>query len=509
MSSERLNSFDVFTGVKRLHFVIFILVIMTVLFVLYGKPSLWGNEFVYILRLNPYFLVNDWSFSVPANEHWLFNTLFGPLAHIFSFVTTAWIGRIFTWLICTVAFFKIGRLYGTSTLFIGISLVLWLLIGQMIVNDEWIFGGFEAKTVAYCCLLPSLFLFATKRTPIIASVLLGLTFSFHPAVGLWAILGVGVTLLVRRTPIRELMTVIGVTFIFALPGIIPALQEFTRSENPDNWKFITVIRFPFHFDPHYIERRTYAVLFILLASNIFMAVRRRSDATDFLTIFQISLFLFFLLAVFFRKLELYSLLSLMPMRLYPVFAPLFFFFALFSYLFSKEHFVFKIALLAICGLILFIQQPEQHIKYDVKNNLNEWFTPADDFKNGLIWVSKNTIPDSLLCTEPGHKETWFFARQPQIASYSYPLYDRLTEWRKRVTDMTGVPLKSDQEVTVEQINQAFNDLPPERVEELRTVYGCKILMSRGTYDYRLLTQAGAYKIYDLSENSYKTGSPVP
>ncbi|MGI8882704.1 MAG: hypothetical protein ACR2IA_00475, partial [Pyrinomonadaceae bacterium] len=49
-----------------------------------GKPVPYSNEFVYLLRLTPNFLPNDWSFSQTANEHWLFNSLFSLPMRFFS-----------------------------------------------------------------------------------------------------------------------------------------------------------------------------------------------------------------------------------------------------------------------------------------------------------------------------------------------------------------------------------------------------------------------------------------
>ena len=62
------------------------------------------------------------------------------------------------------------------------------------MGGEWIIGTFEAKTVAYVCFLGALLAVSWKRIPL-ALALIGLTISFHPAVGMWGAWGTGLALL--------------------------------------------------------------------------------------------------------------------------------------------------------------------------------------------------------------------------------------------------------------------------------------------------------------------------
>ena len=182
-------------------------------FAFHGKTVPYSNEFVYLLRLDPNFLTNDWTFSRAAHEHWLFNFIFSFPARIFSFEIVGWLGRIAVWSLCLAAVVKLGKIWKISFRAIAVSVFLWLAFAQAIVNDEWIFGGFEAKTAAYACLLFALNGFA-KRKIIAPSILLGLSFSFHPAVGLWAIPAIGLALLFEKIPTIDFVKVVGLTGIF-------------------------------------------------------------------------------------------------------------------------------------------------------------------------------------------------------------------------------------------------------------------------------------------------------
>jgi hypothetical protein len=95
-------------------------------FLLWGKPVPFSNEFPYLLRLvkeaQPEFLLNDWTFSVPANEHWLFNRLFGFLATLMPVEILGWLGRIvvwaFTWLLFAVAVLIVWAVAFAATVYI-------------------------------------------------------------------------------------------------------------------------------------------------------------------------------------------------------------------------------------------------------------------------------------------------------------------------------------------------------------------------------------------------------
>lgn len=55
-------------------FWIYFVFLSAAVFAFHGKNVPYSNEFVYLLRLEPGFLPNDWTFSQTANEHW-FSTL--------------------------------------------------------------------------------------------------------------------------------------------------------------------------------------------------------------------------------------------------------------------------------------------------------------------------------------------------------------------------------------------------------------------------------------------------
>ncbi len=129
----------------------------------HAKPVPFGNEFIYLLRLGPYVPLNDWSFAGTANEHWLFNFIFSLPAYFVSIEVMGWGGRVLVWILCLAGLIKLGKNWKIPYWAIAFSIGFWLAIGQAVVNAEWMIGTFEAKTVAYFCLLFALSDFANER----------------------------------------------------------------------------------------------------------------------------------------------------------------------------------------------------------------------------------------------------------------------------------------------------------------------------------------------------------
>jgi lysylphosphatidylglycerol synthetase-like protein (DUF2156 family) len=172
----------------RVQFFICLAVLFLFALVLYGKPVPHTNEFNYLLRLeklaHPHILAVDWTFSRSADEHWLFNRVFSLLAFALPLEAVGWIGRIASWLVLFVGLLLIGKRWEIPLWQITVSIFLWLAFDQAFIVGESMIAGFEAKVVAYVCLLFALDGFLREKT-FLPAALLGLTFSFHPAVGLW------------------------------------------------------------------------------------------------------------------------------------------------------------------------------------------------------------------------------------------------------------------------------------------------------------------------------------
>lgn len=498
LQSEKLENRLNFRESSRKFFWWSFIFLLPAVFVLHGKTIPFSNEFVYLLRLEPDFLPHDWTFSKAANEHWLFNFIFSLPTHIFSPETGGWLCRIAVWCLCLAALLKIGRLWRIPIWAITISVFLWLLLGQSIVGEEWVFGGFEAKTVAYACLLFALDGFAREKI-ILPSVLLGLSFSFHPAVGMWAVLAVGAAFLFEKIPTRNFVKVVLITAFFSLPALLAIFTEQTVSNVNlfDDWRFIVLFRAPSNLDPFQFSKSGIFLLYAMLVFNFFALEKCKSFALRFLLKFQIVLGVFFLLGVFLRGFELYPLLRFMPMRLFPVFTPLFFIFTAF-YIVSrlgnrKQKLIAALFAVAVIALL----NPFGKGLAQIRETARTWNAPRDDFQKAAVWIAENTPEESLVIEPPNRRDVWYFSKRAAVVSFYYPTYDRLTEWRGRIAELTGDVQVSSGETASDEIETAFNRLPEAQIDQMKQKYGASYLVSRAVYSYPIVFETETYKVYQL------------
>lgn len=463
-----------------------------------GKTVPYSNEFLYLLRLAPDFLPNDWTFSQPADEHWLFNFIFSFPAKFLSLAAVGWTGRITVWSLCLIALMKLGKLWEISFPKIAAAVFLWLAFGQAVVNDEWIFGGFEAKTVAYVCLLFALYQFS-KREILKASLLLGLSFNFHPAVGLWAILAVGLALLFEKVPTLDFVKTVVVTGLFSLFGLIPlfAAQNSATANSFEQWQFVVIYRVPWHLDLFQFSRSGIVLIFVMLAFNIFALWRSESFALRFLLKFQTALGAFFLFGYFLRWLEIYPLLRLMPMRLFPILTPLFFLFTALRFVPQIRNKRNKIIAAAFVIVVILLLNPFGKGYAQMRETVRTWTAAPNDLQKTSIWLAANTPPDALVIQPPQNREFWYFSHRAAVASFAYPTYDRLQEWRERINDLTGNLQISKGEFANEEIEAAYNGLSEAQIEQLKNRYDAGYLVSRAEYSYPIIFETETYKIYQL------------
>ena len=464
--------------------------------VFHGKTVPFSNEFLYLLRLEPNFLPHDWTFSQAAAEHWLFNRIFSLPLYFLPLEAVGWIGRLSVWSWCLYALIKLGRIWEIPFRAIAATVFLWLASAQAVVNDEWIFGGFEAKTVAYVCLLFALVQFS-KRQIIVPSVLLGLSFSFHPAVGLWAIPAIGLSLLFEEISKRDFFKVVGLTFLFSLPGLLPLIFEQSGAISFEDWQFIVTKRVPWHLDPFQFQRRGFFLLGAMLVFNVLALWKSENPALRFLLKFQMALGAFFVFGVILRWMEFYPLLRLMPMRLFPVFTPLFFIFTALNFvprLNSKQYkIIVSLCVATIVGLLSPFSQGIGQIRQTVETRTNA----PDDLRKTSVWISENTPLDAVVIQPPHRRDLWYYSNRAQIVSYIYPTFNRVGEWRERVADLTGNLQISTGETAAAEIETAYNRLSAEQINEIKRKYNAGYLVSRAVYPYPVIFETETYKVYQM------------
>ena len=490
---------------ERASYAAIVALLLFAIVLLYGQRVPFDSEQLYLLipykLFHPDFLRNDWTLSGGWGEHFVFNVAAGSLMLVLPLEVVGWLGRLACWILALVALLRLGRRFGIPLLATSLAVLLWLAVGQSIVGGSRIFSDFEAQAVAYVLLL-----FAVDRLlddkDVQGAVLLGLCFSLHPSVGLAGGVAVGAGLLLRRTSWARLLRIAIWTFVFALPGIIPALPLVAGSAagSRAEWRFLTLVRMPWHLDAASFPHRSVLLLYLLLLFGWLQYRKNREDrALRFLLGFEAGLAAVFAVGLLVRYAGRYEWLEVFPFRVFPILAPLLFLFQVVRAFRDREQhriqaWAAALALVAVMGL----GDPiagfwDQFSAFRAASHKEDYARPA------LRWIADHTPEGSVAILPPQVRESFYWARRPQIANWGAIRYDRVSEWRTRLEAMVGPLSDTDpQQATDEALEKRFAQLSEQQVQAIAARYGGDYLVSMARYSYPVLFDSGTYRVYSLA-----------
>ncbi len=180
-------------------FVLPTLLVLAVTLLLYGWPVPRLSEELYLPLVrrvaDPGYLRGDWTFSGSFGEHWLFDHLFAPVAGVLSVDAFGWLGRLVFWPVLGFLLIRLGTRFGLRVWPAALAVTPVAAeqpgAGRQRVDPRHVRGEDRRLRV-----LPRR---AARDHPTripLGLALLGLTVSFHPAVGLWSAWATGLALLV-------------------------------------------------------------------------------------------------------------------------------------------------------------------------------------------------------------------------------------------------------------------------------------------------------------------------
>ena len=487
-----------------------ILAVLFFVFLWEGLPVPSGTEMVYLLtaykQFHPDFLLNDWNFSIPQPEHRLFELLSGALTLVMPMEVLGWIGRLACWSLTLWALFRIGKRYEIPYWMISLGIVVWLVSRQALIGQEYIIGSFEAKSVAYVFLLFALDGLLDGRH-LIPGLFLGLSFTFHPAVGLWACLAAGLTLLATRFPVKKLMAMAACAALGALPAVLFLLPTVVGNAHAtlEDWKYIVLVRFPYHFDPLSWPKREILLTYMLfLFSWLHSRQCRQNDALKFLTLFQGFLCVFFTAGILLRLGEQYEWLKFMPMRLFPVFALLLFFFHLMhAYRHSPSVRLGSGGVLLAFLCLLGLKNPLSEIADGARFNYLTWTQEDTDLQRAYKWFPAHSPNASIILSPPWKDDSVYLTQRAQVAYWGYAPYGHLSEWRSRLRAVASENWQQmSGEMQVEQMESFYSQLTEQDIAAIVKQYGGDYLVSKGRYSYPILFDSGTYKVYELNRQDH-------
>lgn len=482
--------------------------VLAAVLVLHGAPVPYNNELLYQLHLirqwHPEFLANDWTFASNGPEHRIFNTLVGSLTLMLPPDLLTWGGRIVAWTLNAMALFRLGARFRIPPGPIAGCLILWLVMGQAQVAGEWIFGGFEAKTLAYPLLFLALEGLLAGRV-LRAALGLGFCFSMHPAVGLWGGMAMGMALLFAGWRPRQWALFLGAAFLAALPGVLPMLPILAGGDGtlPEDWKFLALVQMPHHFDPFSWPLKNMVALYLLFLGCAWHAYRNRGNR-DFrlLFLFQAGTALAFTAGIVLRGTENYGLLKFMPFRLFPLITPLFFFFAMaHTYLHARRRPGKPVLAAAFLAGALVVGNPFKSGFDILKEKQGEWLIRKDGFWRAAEWMAVNTPPGATAIMPPWRNEAWYLSRRGMIAHARFHPYDRIGEWRERVRAQVGEVKPGTSRQKIAAMASHYLALTPEEMGSLAAKYHTSYAISSAAYPFPELFRSGDWRVYRLDGSS--------
>ena len=239
---------------------------------------------------NPQWCSGDF-FLESSNAHAFFYQTIGSVTQWLSLHNTAILGRLAGFLLLAMSWFRITRVLISGIWSPLIS--AWIYLGIAAIGNfsgEWIIGGVESKVFAYSFLFLSLANACEQRWNR-SAIYAGLTISWHPVVGIWALLCGGFALICdwflhksshNKTTVQQSIKIIapasGLLILCALPGLIPSLELLTQGNAQDKFaaNYIQVFyRIKHHLDPMDFHSFSYLLYAILLGA--WLLLRRKEN----------------------------------------------------------------------------------------------------------------------------------------------------------------------------------------------------------------------------------------
>jgi hypothetical protein len=413
--------------------------------------------------VDPTWIAGDWYLNQPVGYRFLFQAIAGNLVLGIGFFATSIVGRLLGYSLIAWGIVRISQRLGLRRPTLLLAVSVWLFVcGQRLVAREWMIGGFEAKVLAYGCVVLALSCFLENRDRWMAG-LLGLATSFHVLVGGWAFLTIGGCLLlrwrVRRLQVAEFWQSLGLYAIAGGVGIWAVLMQLlTPSPTgslPPSYIYV-FLRLPHHLNPlaWNSEWRIWFVVYLLFLVGSMWRLRSLhpvSSEKGFYPAQQrlaeftaISLFPF-LMGVAIAPFDTQgTLLQYYPFRLADVMLPMgtcLLVGCVLQQSFAKFSRRWTIACVLVLSLILSLQVPTLQKQLVGLSQLSEPQQSARSEERQLYdWIRHNTAKEAVIASPPAHLYdlTWISERAT-IAKYKFLPQSQagILDWYTRLSDLAG------------------------------------------------------------------------
>jgi hypothetical protein len=492
--------------------------VVLVALVLYGAPVPRLSEELYLPLTrhvgDPSFLAGDWTMHGAFGEHWFFTHVFGPIAAVVPLTVFGWVGRIVAWTVLAWLLVRLGDRIGLPPMGAAAAIGLWLVANQALIGGDWMFGTFEAKTVADILVIAAL-LAATRERVGPAIALLGLAVTVHPGLGGWAAFAGGAALLANPTTRNRALRWAPVGALLAAPGLVAVLSSVGTSDTLN--RFLVIVALPYHLDPFFggtelagpqVILRAVAVGTMLAMNIVWFRRSDRGPAQQFLVTFQIMAIIPVVIAFVGRLLDAWQFLVLQPLRLGPLVIPLVFFLQLVRRvreLAARETNVpwwrRRSVVLAGVGIVVAttITSPLLAAPRMAVRTVGAW-VDRDDDADAFRWIAGHT-PTSLRCVVPvDRQDAYERAERPIVGTWQAIRYDDVAGWKRRVDALVGGPSifgAEDRAADLGELRAAYDRLSATQIVAVAHRYHATCIVASTRYPLPVLHRSGGTRIYRI------------
>jgi hypothetical protein len=516
-----------------------VLPVLLLVMINFFVPQLQKNEAGKLVSgrqiLDPTFLSRDWAVAQGHGDNVydiVFAVLLAPLwLWLRNGILVALAARLLCWGAMLGALVKLSRTLTVEWYALACGLCIWICNYQALGAGEWIFGGAEAKCLAYALLMLAVDAALIKRMPR-AGIYCGLAICCHVLVGAWGFVALGGALLARARDyswrcLAQFAALVAIAFVpvtivawrYAAPG--------TRAEWQAANHLAVLFSDPMHLDPTYFGGwQEFALLCVLavVAGWAFFRVTERRRAL-LLCGFLAVLLLEFLAGLLAWETKQFWFLKSFPFRVPDTLIYLFLMLAFpsfFARLLTRMGAQIKedrlkprtrqtwrrlaifssLALPAAAGMLYEIQSVATE---DLPVFAREWRgyiqgrkTPWQEMTE---WVRENTPKPAIVMAPPWEFSFWIDAERAQVVNYKRPPHNaRLLEWHRRMTEMNGEPFHTRGIWILDELKQHYPKLSLAQIESIRAHDGADYYLTtqeRGDLRDNLVHANGSYYLYQL------------
>ena len=480
--------------------------VFTAIFAVAGAwPAPDVNEGYYLAKarhsFNPEWCGNDF-FLNSGEAHGLFFYLLGPLAASFSLATAVWVGRWVGWLALAVGFrHAVWPLLPSRMHRLFAAAIFSLAARYTTMAGEWLIGGCEAKVFAWALVLVA-WGEAVRGRWAFAWLLSGVATAFHPLVGGWMMILIG---LIAISQIVRKQTRIGSIHPLVLAcvtggvclasiGLWPALQisiGVSAGVRNQAAAIYVVDRLPHHLLPRsfqevLVARHLLAIMFCgcLYAALPYEAKRSRGLmivlAAALLSSVGYAMSLFESLAPSF----VYGMLRFYWFRLADGLVPLGLCVLLTQFLLARQvlessdqqtlrQTCLVVVVLTFFTYDSFVQSKHWPLLTDDCISRGDKLIDANSWVDVCQWIQEETSPTDCFLTPRGASSFLWRAQRPEVVAWKNVPQDpaSILEWRKRIIDCFSY------DGTIKNMARSTCVLGVSRLNKVADVYGANFVVA--------------------------------